>query len=56
MYFFHAIVSSCNIVVYLLSNKIDKKSLKILFSFLYYPSTVLYILFHFVTNNDSLSI
>jgi len=45
MYFFLWIVSSCNIVVFLLSNKIDKES-KILFSFLYCNSNVLYILFY----------
>jgi len=43
--FFHAIVFSCNIVVFLLSNKIDKKS-KILCSCLYWYRTVLYTLFH----------
>ena len=42
MLFLHVIVYSCNVVVFLLSNRIDKKFI----SFLYCNSTVLYILFH----------
>jgi len=38
-------ISYCNIIVFLLSDKIDNKS-NTLFSFLYCNSTVLYMLFH----------
>jgi len=48
MYLLLAIVSSCNIVAFLLSNKIDK-NLKILFPF--FIVTVMFCIFYFTCHN-----